>query len=65
MIVRVLLYLVCPACGKRWLSHAASGRTCCPNCNERIYLPSDARKAAQHEPGRLVYDVASGRLHRL
>jgi DNA-directed RNA polymerase subunit RPC12/RpoP len=65
MMVHVQLYLVCPACGKEWRSHAASGRTCCPSCNERIYLPSKAHKAAEQEPGQLVYEVASGRLQRL
>jgi DNA-directed RNA polymerase subunit RPC12/RpoP len=64
MMVQVQLYLVCAACGKEWRSHAASGRTCCPSCNERIYLPSKARKAAEQEPGQLVYDVATGKLQR-
>ena len=59
------LYLICPECGERWRSQAASGRTRCKSCDHLSYLPAAIRRAAEEAPGQLVYDVASGHLRRL
>jgi tRNA(Ile2) C34 agmatinyltransferase TiaS len=61
----VQLYLICPKCGDRWRSQAASGRTRCRSCDHLSYLPAAIRRAAAKAPGQLVYDIASGRLSRL
>jgi hypothetical protein len=34
------------ACGYRWESHSASGRTRCRNCGRRVYIPLDVRRSA-------------------
>ncbi len=60
----VVIYLAC-RCGHRFRSHAASGHTRCPSCAVSVYVPAAARKMAEGRPGELVYDVSSGRLHRV
>ncbi len=54
--------LVCAACGRRWTSHAAGGRTRCRACGHRVYVPAEVRRAAEDHPGKLVYDAGTGRL---
>jgi tRNA(Ile2) C34 agmatinyltransferase TiaS len=61
----VQLYVICPECGDRWRSQAASGRTRCKSCDHLSYLPADIRRAAEQEPGQLIYEVANGRLRRV
>ncbi len=58
----VQIAVVCPACRRRWTSHAAGGRTRCRECGERVYVPAQARREAEEHPGRLVYDAGTGRL---
>jgi hypothetical protein len=33
-------------CGHRWRSYSVSGRTHCPRCDRRIYIPAAERRAA-------------------
>jgi uncharacterized Zn finger protein (UPF0148 family) len=61
----VLLHVTCPACRTSWRSHAGSGRTRCPQCDTRVYVPADIRRAAEERPGGLLYDPSSGRLARV
>lgn len=35
--------LICVHCGHRLLSRSRSGRTRCPNCKERVYMPAELR----------------------
>ncbi|MGH9014571.1 MAG: hypothetical protein ACRDZ1_11625 [Acidimicrobiia bacterium] len=37
----------CDECGYEWLSAARSGRTTCPDCGARIYIPDEMRRRYQ------------------
>ena len=50
-----MILVECGSCGERWLSHAASGRTRCRACGERIYLPMWVRDQASGAPGAYVF----------
>jgi DNA-directed RNA polymerase subunit RPC12/RpoP len=65
MMVHVQMYLSCPQCGHSWRSQSTSGKTRCPSCNTRVYVPAAVRHRAKQAPGELIFDVASGRLQRL
>ncbi len=46
----------CPGCGYSWQSDSRSGRTTCPECGGRVYIPVALRREAYEPPPVIRYD---------
>jgi uncharacterized Zn finger protein (UPF0148 family) len=55
----------CPGCGYAWQSASRLGRTICPECGERVYIPAELRRDAfASEPAVTLSSPASLSLAR-